>query len=201
MGLPSWKRACGRSVNTTHDRSAGTSMLSATSPYCEKGSSSEATVSVSNTPPRPVAGTPLRTNGFRVSKVPMAASLTLPYFGASGLTYWKWVKPGGYLRSPCIEIPGPVVTFSPPVCGAAGPTHPRKRRSERSRGPIHLMDPPPRGAAVMSLPLRLQKPGYFGVAGGAPGAPAAGDSGAGAAGAGTDAGTTDWAREESFARL
>jgi hypothetical protein len=61
-------------------------MLSATRPYWENGSSKELTVSVSKISPRPTAGTPLRMKGLRVSKVPMAASLTLPPLGASGLT-------------------------------------------------------------------------------------------------------------------
>src|SRR5262245_57155344 len=111
MGLPSWKRAWARRVKATHERSAGTSMVSAISPYCENGSSWDSIVSVSKIPAMPAAGTPRTTKGFSVSKLPGTPSLTSPPFGASGLTYWKCLKPAGYLRSPCIESPWPPVTF------------------------------------------------------------------------------------------
>ena len=67
MGLPSWKRACGRRVNATQERSGGISTVSATSPYCANGSSPEPTMSVSNVWPSPAAGTPLRMKGWRLS--------------------------------------------------------------------------------------------------------------------------------------
>jgi hypothetical protein len=47
MGLPSWKRAWGRRVKATHERSGAVSMLSATRPYSDSGSSADSTVSVS----------------------------------------------------------------------------------------------------------------------------------------------------------
>ena len=86
IGLPSWKRAADRSVNDTHERSAGVSIVSATRPYSDDGSSVEATVSVSNVVAMPAAGTPLRMKGLRLSNVPMAGSVTLPPFGARGST-------------------------------------------------------------------------------------------------------------------
>jgi hypothetical protein len=73
-------------VNATHERSGGVSMVSATRPYSDAASSAEATVSVSNVMAMPAAGTPLRMNGLRLSNVPMAASVTLPPFGAFGFT-------------------------------------------------------------------------------------------------------------------
>ena len=85
IGLPSWNRAWRLSVYATHERSAGTSTVSATSPYSENASSLDWTVRVSKIPPMPAAGTPFRMNGLSVSNVPSAASLTLPPFAAAGL--------------------------------------------------------------------------------------------------------------------
>src|SRR5881628_1232226 len=116
MALPSWKRASGRSVNVTQERSAGTSTLSAINPYSEEGSSDEATVSVSKSWPAPAAGTPLRMKGLRLSKVPIAASRTSPPLGASGFAYSKCLKPGPYLRSPWIDRPWPVVARGSAPC-------------------------------------------------------------------------------------
>src|SRR5881409_2064556 len=105
MGLPSWKRASGRSVKATHERSGGVSMVSATRPYSDDGSSADATMSESNVLPMPAAGTPLKMNGLRLSNVPVAARVTLPPLGARGFTYPKWAKPGPYLRSPWMDSP------------------------------------------------------------------------------------------------
>ena len=73
-------------MNATHERSGGVSIVSATRPYSDAGSSDEVTVSVSNVMPMPAAGTPLRMKGLRLSNVPMAASVTPPPLGARGLT-------------------------------------------------------------------------------------------------------------------
>ena len=86
MGLPSWKRASGRRVKATHERSPGNSTLSTMRPYWELGSSREPTISDSNTSPMPAAGTPLITKGLSVSKVPSAESRTSPPRGALGFT-------------------------------------------------------------------------------------------------------------------
>ena len=45
--MPSCQRASGRSVNATHERSAGTSIDSASKPYWLNASSAESTVSES----------------------------------------------------------------------------------------------------------------------------------------------------------
>ena len=86
MGVPSWNRACGRSVKATHERSGGVSTVSATSPYCANASSLAPTISVSNTLPSPTAGTPFKMKGFRLSNVPIADSVTVPPLGARGFT-------------------------------------------------------------------------------------------------------------------
>ena len=130
MGLPSWKRASGRSVNVTQERSTGTSTLSAINPYSEDGSSDEATVSVSKSWPAPAAGTPLRMKGLRLSKVPIAASRTSPPLGASGFAYSKCLKPGPYLRSPWIDRPWPV------VARGSAPCTPTTRATASSRGSV-----------------------------------------------------------------
>ena len=109
--VPSWNFASGRSVYATHDRSAGVSMVSAIWPYSENGSSNDWMVSVSKIWPIDAAALPFRMNGFRLSNVPIAASLTSPPFGAFGLTYSKCLKPGPYLRSPYIESAWPDVAF------------------------------------------------------------------------------------------
>ena len=86
MGLPSWKRAWGRRVKATQERSAGhLDRLGARARTAENGSSSDDTVSVSYVAELPTAGTPFRTNGFSVSNVPMAASRTSPPLEASGI--------------------------------------------------------------------------------------------------------------------
>ena len=89
----------------TQDRSSGTSTASASSPYSEKGSSADWTISVSKSSAMPAAATPFRMKGFRLSKVPRAASLTAPPLGGAGAVYSKCVKPGPYLRSPYMDRP------------------------------------------------------------------------------------------------
>src|SRR5215510_13575131 len=64
IGLPSWNRASGRSVNATQVRSAGISMLSAINPYSDDGSSQDAIVSVSNCCAAAAAATPFKMKGF-----------------------------------------------------------------------------------------------------------------------------------------
>ena len=85
MGLPSWKRASGRNVKVTEERSSGTSIDSAT-----RAVEGERLV------PRPaheglerempaVGPHPLMMKGLRLSKVPVRARRNSPPFGASGL--------------------------------------------------------------------------------------------------------------------
>src|SRR5262245_13473921 len=92
-------------------------------------------MSVSNSSPSPAAGTPLSVNGFSVSNVPKAAILTSPPLGASGLTYWKCLKPGWYLRSPYIAIAGPCTARVAGLCAPAttGATTAASRRSAARR--------------------------------------------------------------------
>ena len=73
-------------VNATQDRSSGISTDPARSPYSVKASSWVPVSRLSKTDPAPAAGTPLRVNGLKVSKVPMADSRTLPPLGAFGFT-------------------------------------------------------------------------------------------------------------------
>ena len=60
-------------------------MVLATSPYSLAGSSSDEADNVSKIRLIPSAGTPLMTNGFKVSKVPIAEYRITPPFGACGL--------------------------------------------------------------------------------------------------------------------
>jgi len=85
IGGPSWKRASGRRWKTIQPRSAGSSTLSQTRQYLEKGSSAELAISVSMVALATPAGTPPRIQLLKLSKVPTAWNRTSPPFGASGL--------------------------------------------------------------------------------------------------------------------
>ena len=86
IGVPSWHRACGRSVKATHERSSGHSMVSAIRPYSVEASSRDDQQSVSQIEVMPAAGTLLTMKGWSELNVPRAPSLTMPPLGALGLT-------------------------------------------------------------------------------------------------------------------
>ena len=86
MALPSWNFACGRSANSTQERSAGVSTVSQMRQYIVKGSSPEPTISVSIVNPTIPAATPRMIHGLKLSKVPDALWRTSPPLGAAGST-------------------------------------------------------------------------------------------------------------------
>ena len=104
--VPSEKRASGRRWNSTHERSSGVSIDSATRPYSVNGSSQERAIRLSNTWTRmPQAYLPLVMCGLRLSKPPTSPRTSSPPFGASGSAYGKCVNPGCSAGSPIMEIP------------------------------------------------------------------------------------------------
>ena len=53
----------------------------------------------------PTAGEPRTMNGLRLSKLPTAASDTLPPLGASGFASGKWLKSSGSATEPSRDKP------------------------------------------------------------------------------------------------
>ncbi len=169
IGVPSWKRACGRSVNATHERSSGHSMVSATRPYSVEASSRDDQQSVSQIAVMPAAGTLLTMKGWSELNVPRAPSLTAPPFGALGLTKSGGPASAGYFGVPCMAKPWLTLVFDA-VCArriAGAPTHKAAPPANTLRRPIaitrsrsHLCFAP---YIARSSWAALWLPGYFAV--------------------------------------